>query len=154
MARRSKLQIVCALAIFTALCVNPIQGAQDSLRDYDVKVSLYRPSDETERTMQQPLLTLTTITVPPVITSVRQLLASAHLYASSESAGLIYTLNPALRDPLHPGENVRITRRGRSVFQSAQPPCWRSASFFSFPYGREKNLDLEGASCGWCWRGV
>src|SRR5215467_576843 len=108
MARGSTLQIAYVLACLTTLSVRADLGAQDSLRDHDIRVSLYRPSDETERTIPQPLPTLTTITVPPAVNSVRQLLGSVHLYANSESASLIYALNPGLRDPLLPGENLRI----------------------------------------------
>src|SRR6266851_4987568 len=112
MKRGGTLQIAPVLACLMAclLGVKTFRGAQTSLGDYDVTVTLYRPSDGAERTMQQPLSTLTTITVPPAVNSVRELLRRVHLYANSESASLIYTLNSGLLDPLHPGQEVRIVQ--------------------------------------------
>jgi len=63
--------------------------------------------DEVERATPQPPLRFTTITVPPGIGSIRELLLRSHLYPDSDAIGLMYALNPDLRDPLQPGTNVR-----------------------------------------------
>jgi hypothetical protein len=104
---------IASVPIYLSLCllsVNTFSSAQSSVDDYDLQISLYRPSDVAEREMQQPRLAFPSIAVPPTVGSVRELLLSVHVLPDSEATALVYALNPDLRDPLRPSEKVRFIR--------------------------------------------
>ena len=103
-----QLLLLPAYLLAWLLSVTEYAGAQDSVGNYDIEVSLYRALDEVERATPQPSLRFATISVPPDIGSVKELLLSSHLYPDSDAFGLTYALNPDLRDALQPGEKVRI----------------------------------------------
>src|SRR5271157_2023026 len=109
MARRRIIRVF-SLLMFLVTCVlttstsGETQGSEDS---YDIRISLFRTSDEVEHATIQPALRFTTITVPPGIGSIRELLLNSHIYADSDAIGLIYALNPDLNDPPQPGTKVR-----------------------------------------------
>src|SRR5260370_27598510 len=102
---------IASVPIYLLLCllsVNTFSSAQGSVDDYDVRISLYRPSDMAEREMQQLPLAFPSIALPPTVGSVRELLLSVHVSPDSEATALVYALNPDLRDPLRRSEKVRI----------------------------------------------
>lgn len=111
MCRGCNIGIVLLFAILSFLASASAQRAGDS---YDVRISLYRPSDEAEQIVDQPLLSFPTIAVPGRVTSVRDLLFAFHVYADSDAIGLIYALNPDLTDSraLRPDEKIRIVQIG------------------------------------------
>src|SRR5215475_2883304 len=104
----STVRIVAALVCLSICPVNVFSGAQNSVSNYDLRVSLYRPSDGAERAIPGVPLAFSTITVPAPVRTVRQLLLSVHIHADSDAASLFYALNPSVHDPLHLGDKVRV----------------------------------------------
>lgn len=97
--------IPVAAAVWVSFAAADEPGA-----DYDVSVSLYRPSDNARRSLAKAPLILASLSVSSEVTSVQALLMRSHVYADADAISLIYALNPSLRDAqsLKPGETIRI----------------------------------------------
>ncbi len=112
------------LAVFpvAAMVCVALAAADELGPEYDVSVSLYRPSDNARRSLAQSSLTLTSVAQADA-PSVQALLLRSHIYADADAISLIYALNPTLRDArsLKPGETIRIaeiseSREAKSAF--------------------------------------
>jgi len=101
---------IASVLIYLTLClfgVNAFSAGQSSVDDYDVTISLYRPSDLAEREIPQPTLAFSNVARPPT-GSVRDLLLRIHVWPDSDAIALLYAVNPDLHDPLHLPEQMHF----------------------------------------------
>jgi len=102
---------IVSVLIFSSFFIQSASSfscAQDVASDYNVTISLYRPSDMAERDVPQPPLAFPNIARPSTVHVLSELLLSIHVWPDSGATALIYALNPNLRDPLRLPERVRI----------------------------------------------
>lgn len=116
--------LLSAVFLVAAMVCVALVAADELGSDYDVSVSLYRPSDNARRSLPQARLALTLISGSSDAPSVQALLLRSHIYADADAISLIYALNPSLRDAqsLKPGEAIRIaeiveTQEAKSALQ-------------------------------------
>lgn len=108
--RNLRLPLV-SLCLFTLLpCMAMRALGQSRIDDFDVRVALYDPANKTERDLTGPLLKIAVVKISPDIKSVQDLLTAHRIYPDSGAVGLIYALNPDLRDvyALTAGQDLRI----------------------------------------------